>query len=1047
MQTIHHYLKRAGRKIFMLRSGRHVAIAITALMVYCLLYFSAILLFKSMSLTWLGLLWFPALLVLALMAGIVYEFWCWRDGRRVAAFLEQHDPGLQLSLRSSLDFLEGRSDVHQKDMETAYVAQVTQRIAQVHVHDPGRKPWGRYAVLATLAAAVFWVSLGPNVLNKFYNPSRSFGQTHLDLSEGSITIFEPEYTQIPGRTLPLKPGTFKAYPGSRVRFIIQLPAGAEELYIATAAETEPVPVRVDDEQQATHEFVLLEPTALRYFVADAGVGGKTEPYRFEIRQDGVPEVVLQSHTPEGVLNTMDPLIVEAEVKDDFGVKQLEAVITWEGDEHRINIPVPPSRKIHFNTKNQWFLSDLNLEDVEQFSIYLEATDNNPIDEPGVGRSQVLTYELESPDKKYDEFMELAKRLLDSMTHTLGDNLETAFARPMKPASLDRAETLGDSITRGLYDSLDLTNQLIGQVRETPNLTRMDQGFLFDFRNGLSRQARARSNIGLMYANLKVRANGRDSLYQNLISEHYVEERRVEDLTYELLLQLKLWAALALDRKQNELDQNMDSMEELLANAENMEQQELMEMFDKMMDELMSDFQEMMQQVAQQMEMTMDEFMNQEAMESMNQNAMEELRQQIMEALEAGDMETARDLMEQMRQQMENASNAMQNSMGQQSPEMQAMMQDMRELMGLLREIKDGEEGLERDTQALRQELDEEMGGNSPAMDPQQQQAYKDATERMRTLLTELSDKLAEYKTEDAAESIIREIADLRQQMEAPNVAPTEQRLLRNQIANQERMLDFLTRDGLDRLQEVTLDNLRQTEQLQDYLDTGEFLLSLESALKLESNLAMGERLSDRTVSKEFEENARPRETYQETRSELYKIIDALRNMQASLENQRQQYMQQQGEQRNQGLAERQAELQQMIQEFMEQTQNTFGGSQISERLKDIDMSMNQAQRRLQQGRLEGGIQYEQDALQKIGEMMEQLQQARQPNGQMPLMMSMRRNQGNQGDPNLESFVIPESEKQASKDEMKEAIRKRLLQNFPDSYGKEIKKYYEKLIEQ
>ena len=259
MQTIQHFLKRSGRKLFWLRCSRHVAKAVLAVMVYWLLYFSSVLLLRGMSLTWTGLLWLPILTVSVLLAALIYETWRWRDPRRVAAFLERRDPDLQLSLRTSLDFMEGRSDVRQEDMEGAYLDQVRERLDNFRVSDPGRQPWFQYAFLAFLAVAVFWAGLGNRVLDRFYNPALHFGQTHLDLNQGSITIFEPDYTQIPGRTLPLKPGTFKAYPGSRVRFIIQLPEGAKSLYIAEGTEEniEPIPVRINDENQATHEFVLM----------------------------------------------------------------------------------------------------------------------------------------------------------------------------------------------------------------------------------------------------------------------------------------------------------------------------------------------------------------------------------------------------------------------------------------------------------------------------------------------------------------------------------------------------------------------------------------------------------------------------------------------------------------------------------------------------------------------------------------------------------------------------------------------------------------------
>jgi DNA repair exonuclease SbcCD ATPase subunit len=582
------------------------------------------------------------------------------------------------------------------------------------------------------------------------------------------------------------------------------------------------------------------------------------------------------------------------------------------------------------------------------------------------------------------------------------------------------------------------------VRETPNLTRLDQNFLFQFRNGVSTQARARSEMGLLFVNLQYRRQL--ALYRELLSQHRSEELKLEGLTYELLLQLKMWAIFELERQNNEIQADLDSLEQLLENSDQMESEELMKLFDQLMDEIMKDFEEMMANAAQQMDMTMQEFMNTEAMQD-STDAMQELREQIMEALKEGDMEKAKALMQELKAMMESSFQSMQESMGELSPEMQAMMQNMRELMGLLRELKREQEGLETSTRDLKQELDKEMG-NETGMNDAEREQHRKATERIHELLTQLYNKLVTYKTQDLSENILRRISALRDRLEKDELDDEERQQVMRDLQSQEQLLEYVTRDGMDRLQDLTLRNLEQTEKLQEYLDQGELLLSLESALKLESSLIDGERVSERTASRQVQEETRPKETYREARQELYQIIDALQKVREQAENRRSQYMQQQKEQRQEDLAQRQASLEEMIRQFMEQTEDTFGGSQIEDKLRDIGQSMRQAERRLQGRRLEGGLQYEQESLQKIGEMMEQLQQSSQPSGQPSGLQFLNQGMtGNHGDPSLEDIFIPESQKKATRDQLRDVIRKQLDRNMPETYGKEIRKYYEKLMDQ
>ena len=1047
MHPIISFLKSSGSRLLRARIGRLLSYVVLVAMTYLFFYFVAVLSIKTMSLTYAGAFTVPALCLLALLILAPYQWWLLRNPRTVAKYLEEHHPELGLKLRSSLDFIEGRTDNQSKNFSKAFLDQVAGQLATFSIRDPQSRPWGRYATAAFAFTFAFWLMFDGPLLKKFYNPGISIGQTHLNLSEGSITIFEPDYTQIPGRTLPLKPGSFEAYAGSRVRFMITLPENARALYLSTGADAEPIPLRIGDENNVSHEFVLTEDIELRFLLSESDDSGRTAPYIFATKEDGAPEITLRSHTPEGPLNILDPLIVESEIKDDFGVKELFAVVTWEGQEKRISLSVPPDRRKHFINRNQWYISDFGIQDADSFSIYLEAKDNQPIGDPGIGTSPTLTYELESPDKKYDEFMELARQLLDTMTHSLGDNLETPLDRAGIPGDqqLRQAESMGRQIGTGLYNSLNITHKLIGKVRETPNLTRLDQNFLYQFRNRVSTQARTRSEVNTWYGKVLFHKDNR--VYRNLVTSHAQEELGVEDLTYDLLLQLKMWAVLELERQKNQLENDMDSLEELLENAENMDEQELMKMAEQMMSELMKEFQEMMANAAEQMEMSMNEFMNQDAMQEAG-DMFEELKKQIMDALREGDMEKAKALMEQMRAQMQEAMQAMNQQMGEMSPEMQAMMENMRELMGLLRELKSGEEELEASTQELKKEIDKQLGGNEAELNEQQREEQRKITEKIQKMLNDLYNRLVEYKTESMVQDLVNQIAEARQQLEEGNLSSGEINQLRRDVNRQERMLDFLSRDGLDRLQNMTLRNLDQVEKMQEYLDQGEFMLGLETGLKLETSLIQSERLSEQTPSRRIQEETQPTQTFRDAREELYKILDALQNMRNNMEDRRQQHMQAQtGEQRQQQLAEQQKKLEEMIQEFMERTGETFDGTQIADKLQDIGLSMKNAEQRLAGSRLDGGIQHQQSALQKIGEMMEQLQQSQQPSGSPRPMMSMNRQQGFQGDPSLEDIYIPESQKQATRDRMKDRIRKQLKKNLPDSYGKEIRKYYDKLMDQ
>ncbi len=1042
---LHSFLDKAGLRVFAHLLRFRLTLVLLALTSYWLVYGLSVLLVRSMSLTWIGLFLVPAVIVIVFIASLVQAWLRQRDPIWVARRLEELNPHLQLRLRTGLDFLAGRVDHADSPFREAYLEQICARLDNVVYSAPARYPFGHAAILTFVCAGAFWAAYGQRLSAKYTKPTLGLGQTHLDLGSGSITIFEPEYTQIPGRTLPLKPGTYNLYPGGKLRMLVNLPDGAEKISLEfEGKEQKPVPLTIDAQRVATYDKVLVEPTAFRVRVDSAHSVGRSSPFKFEVKTDEPPEVALRSYTPEGPIDVMDPLIAEFEVKDDFGIRKLEAVVTWEGGEKRLAIEVPPTTRDHFILKRQWFLSDFQMGDVDSFALFFEAADNNPVKGPGIGRSNQLHYELESPDKKYQEFMKEAKELLDAMAGVLGDNLETSLTEQYNRNEVGAAEDMGQRISHGLYRSLSLTNGLIAKIRETPNLSRLDQTFLQEFRAGVSDQARARAELSLFYRALQ-QASGRIA-YRDLLSAHRSEELGVEGLTYDLLLQLKMWAVFELERQNNELQNSLEEMEDLLKDADKIDQKQLQEMFDKLMNELMKDFQKMMSTAAKQMDMSMQEFMNEEALKD-QKDMLDQLRKEIMEALKKGDMAKARALMEELKAQMKSAFQSMQEAMGEMSPEMQAMMKDMKELMGLLRELKSGQEGLESQTRNLKSELDKKMGGNDVRMGDRERQQHVKVTERIRKQLQDLYNKLIDVKPEELSQDIIGQIAEMRDLLNRPGINNQERMRLAQGIAEKERLLDYLSRDGLDKMQELSLRGIEQTDTLQQYLDQGELDLSLESGFKLDGTLLEGKRLSERIGSGEVRDKARPRETFDETERQLREILDALQSAKGGMEENRAQFMQRSGEKRQTKLSKDQGELKRMIEEFIQRTKDNFGGSQVGERLQDIGRSMDQAGDQLRNARLEAGLNYEQEALQKIGEMLEQLQQSSQPNGGSPNSMRMSHSDGQTGDPNLEDIYIPDSVRKANRDRMKEEIRERLQKNLPDAYGKEIRKYYEKLMDQ
>lgn len=1040
---IHQQLKQFGKKHAAQSARRICFVGLTCSLATACVYLITVGLIRPLPFHPTFALVVPAAILM------VAAFMGWRVIRRfsrpqsVARELEAQNPDLALKVRSALDFIDHKADVDTPALQTWYVERIQAQLRHAHM---AAKPWRGWA-LGSLASALclagLWSFLSPVLMAKLDHRNVTFGTLELQLQGGTISLFEPAYTGIPGRTIALQPGTYEAFPGSRVRFSIPENPALPDLYYQTQRMDEPVALGKTGQGNFSCEILLVEPVALRFLVSDKG---QSAPFVFSTKTDHPPQIQLKGHTAEGPVSTYDPLYIDAVVRDDFSISTLHVVAEWEGESRRISLPIPNHQRNHFLSRNRWSLSELVDPTTARFSLYLEAQDNNPIGAGGIGRSQRLEFELENPEQIHRDFVDMARQLLDQMTHAMGDNLDTHLQSPHETYYLQKAQVLSKQIQTGLMRAQQITNTLLDLLDEDPYGTALDRDFLRSFRKDLVAAYQFRMHMGQMFASVRVPKQSARS-FSTLRNLHGQEEVRLESLTYDLLLQLKMWAMLDMERKKSQIDETLDTLNDLLDRASEMDDGDLEREVSRLLEELMKQFHELLAKGAQEMDRSVEEFMNTEGLENQN-DMMDQLKEQLLDALKRGDMGQVKQLLEQLEQMMMSTVSQMQQAMGELSPEMQAMMQQMREMMGLLRELKAQEEELESDTQAFKQQIDQEMGGNSIDMSSGQRAEQIKIMDHIKELLQTLHENLVHFQQEDTYRDLIDTISQLKEELNDPKTEDPEKAPLRQQIANLERTLDFVVNRSLDYLQELTLRSLETTDEMQGLLDQGEYKHALELGLKLESLLMQGEMMSERGVAEQVQEKAKPKETFETARQELFQILEALQQMRQNVERRRQDYLRQSGSEDQHKLAQRQEEIRQMIDEFECSAREALDGSQLLEKLDDVSLSMDNAKKKLDTSKLDGATFYEQEALRKIGEMMEQMQQTLQPGPSAPQFRFAMgpRQEGMTGDPTGDVF-IPQSEFQMTEDQLKDAIRRQLQRNPPDAFGREIRKYYDTLMDQ
>ena len=1062
MTLLQTHLKKQ-RSRFLLQRGCVVVLQATSMLAACWIVISlGILVAPRIPQFWI---WTGAgISGLVLLIGL---FWMIQAIIRVSSlnktadYIERKNPGIGFKLRSALDFQDAPHEDSVSDtLKNQYVHLVETHLHQISPIKMDLKPWVQtgFAVCAILFGLLYFK--GPSI-REALRGEQLFSSGELIIIRGSISIFEPDYTGIPGRTLPLSESSFEAYPGSRIRinfedldssmdYEVQLILGQNE-NIQALKKTNPPGT------SASFEFLLEQDShlALQYKSRPQSM---SQPILFNTLEDRVPEIELSNHTEEGEINPRNPILIEADVRDDFAVKTLEWVVHWDevqgasdnpdaqGNEKRIPVQVPPSQSAHFLSRNQWNVSDLVPEGTEEFSVFLEAKDNNPFNGPGVGLSKTLRFGISTPEKERREFMNQVRELLDALTHTLADNLVTPWTSAEDQPTLRIARDLGNSIQSGLIRSREITAMIESGLRNDSDTIGMDMEFFRSFRSRLDGALNQRLEMSQVFAELHYTSRLVQSSFEKLRQVHGREEVVLENLVYDLVLQLKLWAMIDMEQTQDKVEDTLASMEELLNNSENMELDELKKEIDKLMDQLMKQMTEMMQKAAQEMDMNMQEFMNQEAMQQ-DQQELDDLKKQLEEALKAGDMEKAKAILEAMKQAMEAMMNSMKQSVGEMTPEMKKMMEAMQELMGLLGALKEGEENLEGDTQELMRDIERQIAEKMPPVSQEMQEDFKKIIARILEILETLNSQLASKDLDAWAKPVIDKIGETTVQntQEKQEEARME---LEKEIQLLKRSVQFLATNGLDNLQTLILKASKNTEELGEFLEHLEFLDAYEIARHIKGDFFKGRMIANSDLPPNIQKETQAEQAFIDATTELQKIIDFLEQLQKQRDELSQQLLRQQQNGRPQELSQRQKDIEGMVPDFLEKYEEALKRFPMINQLKSIQNDMGNAGDRLGKNRLNSGLRYEQDALRKLGELQEQMKQMQQGQGSpmLPMpWMPQQRQLSQHGDPTGELF-IPDEERKARQSALKDQILKKLQKNLPQSHSKEIKAYYESLMD-
>ena len=947
------------------------------------------------------------------------------DDHAAARYLETALPELRTDVRTALDFgaTDAPEDPLAASMRAAQLARAERALHTVRSALPGvvprrslRRPLTVLALISLVLAVVAatWEPFGTGLrqaaveVAAAVEPDRKPLITTIDLH-----IEHPAHTGMYPTRVFGSTGDIRAMVGSTVTLTARPLVEVESASISLEGELgQRVALRTELDGRLVGRIQITESASYQFHVTTADGQTLVDPRerRIFVTPDHPPTVEL-SHPPADLEVTPEQIVdFQYAARDDFGVA--EVAIGWHfvGDPEGVRFEQLQTELSTptFEEHVPFDLTPLRLHPRDEVVVYVQATDNNTIDGPGVGASRSITLRVGSPDDRNLEVLAQKEALFEGLLRQLGGSLTADMTRvelnderelvhrPGRADEVDRAASLGLArevherwiptieVFEGLLvlmreDELTLTRDLemLEGAYESLYATVLDQGRQLD-KSGAQPSAdgvpdRSFVEAAIAFGDTIAATERTTVLLQDLVATHKADNVR---------------------RAMEELERTRDELRSLIEAYRDAPSDELREQIMQEMRRLQARMRELMEQLASQVEDLPTEHLNADAIDQSeladSLTEMTTAMEQLERMLESNDIDGALDLLEQLEAELDAVSqelsplgDAQPDTLSEFDREMGAMMDELNNLAAL-----EGE--LEAETQAL---LDEMLTERAHEIEAESRAALEDALRRVER-------ELERYRG-----------------LDTERLSADTQRIMGEVEAGMERLRDRLQQADPSASEDAATRVISQLSDALWELVRDQSLLVVDEA---------GRRDADRAQ----ETSRRADGVVREVRDEMRELME----MAQPTPNEAQREAMRHLSQEQQMVQDRLGELGQSMQEMGQRFPSVQG--QLEPTLERASESMQQARDELQTGRPRPALQGEASALEAMQQMREQMRQMTQ---------QQRQRQQRDGRRNPDDVEIPEGAS-AGREDFRDAVLEAMREDVLEDYQEEIRQYYESLLE-
>ncbi|MDZ7681680.1 MAG: DUF4175 family protein [Fodinibius sp.] len=250
------------------------------------------------------------------------------------------------------------------------------------------------------------------------------------LEQLSLNIIPPAYTRLDTTSYSYPFSKIQAYKGSKIELtgITNKPVSHFAISQNQSVDTLSTTATNGDSSVFKKQWTVTKTDTISFNMADsAGLSNKNK-FRFVVdpRQDQQPFVSLLAPSDNIKMKTPEPLQLEYETSDDFGLTgaslhyELQRAFTDKPQQGSQSLPQPQINQTHQYT---WEVPSLDPKPRDVLTFWIEVKDNNAYSGAQVGRSQKMTITFPSMTEYMDELENRESEVTQSL-----DSLSQSFDR-------------------------------------------------------------------------------------------------------------------------------------------------------------------------------------------------------------------------------------------------------------------------------------------------------------------------------------------------------------------------------------------------------------------------------------------------------------------------------------------------------------------------------------------------------------------------------------------------------------------------------------------